>query len=109
MDRDGCLDAAEFSIAMHLVHLALEGTYPPPTLPPPLAHCVEMVTEPKLPEMEDKHVIKCQTAFIAFKADIATGTLGSEEGGREEEREGGGREEGGREGRMCVIGALYSL
>lgn len=88
VDDDGGLNAVEFSIAMHLVYLALEGTPPPLTLPPPLAECVEVVTRARLPPVEDKHLLKCQTAFIAFKADIAQGTLGSEEQGeREGERE----------------------
>lgn len=77
VDGDGCLNAVEFSVAMHLVYLALEGIQPPLTLPPPLAECVEVVTRARLPPVEDKHVLKCQTAFIAFKADIAHGTLGS--------------------------------
>ena len=79
-DKDGRLNAAEFSVAMHLVDLALKGVPPPPSLPPPLRSCVEGVVRGRLPAMDDDHVIKCQSAFLAFKSDIATGTLGSELG-----------------------------
>ena len=77
-DGDGKLNAAEFAVAMHLVQLALEGIPPPSTLPAPLRECVEMLVGGVLPVMEDRHVLKCQTAFIAFKACIATGALGGE-------------------------------
>lgn len=79
VDSDGCLNEVEFSIAMHLVDLALQMTPPPASLPPPLAECVEVVMGCGLPPIEDKHLVKCQNAFVAFKADIARGTLGSEE------------------------------
>ena len=62
-------------MAMHLVHWALDGVVPPPILPPPLADCVEMMVNGSLPVMEDKHILKCQMAFLAFNASIATGTL----------------------------------
>ena len=78
IDRDGRLSMVEFAVAMHLVRLALDGVSPPSSLPPPLLVCVRQVVESQLPLIEDKHVLKCQTAFSAFKADIATGVLGSE-------------------------------
>ena len=75
-DMDGGLNAAEFSVAMCLVHRALNGVAPPPLLPPPLAESIETLLSGTLPPMDDRHVLKCQTAFAAFKACIVTGRLG---------------------------------
>ncbi|CAI7990209.1 Reticulocyte-binding protein 2 homolog a [Geodia barretti] len=75
---DGGLNAAEFSVAMCLVHRALNGVAPPPLLPPPLAESIETLLSGTLPPMDDRHVLKCQTAFAAFKACIVTGRLGLE-------------------------------
>lgn len=77
IDSDGRLNSAEFSVAMHLVRLILEGIPLPPTLPPILEDCVRALLSCSLPAIEDDHVVKCQTAFTAFKVSIATGTLGS--------------------------------
>jgi hypothetical protein len=77
-DMDGGLNAAEFSVAMCLVRRALDGVAPPPLLPPPLAESIETLLSGTLPPMDDRHVLKCQTAFAAFKACIVTGRLGLE-------------------------------
>lgn len=77
-DRDigGRLNPAEFAVALFLVQRALEGVAPPPVLPGPLVETMEAVLSGSLPVMDDRHVVKCQTAFAAFKACIVTGTLG---------------------------------
>ena len=73
---DGGLNPAEFSVAMCLVQRALDGVPPPPLLPPPLTESIDTILSGALPPMDDRHVLKCQTAFTAFKSSIVTGRLG---------------------------------
>ena len=106
-DGDGKLNPAEFSVAMCLIRQAVEGVVPPPTLPGPLLLVLDTLVGGALPAMEDRHVVKCQKAFAAFKVCIVTGRLGREsererEGEREREREREGGGEGGGRSVRCV-------
>ena len=78
IDRDGSLDAAEFSIAMHLVQRYLQGFPLPASLPPPLLHCYHVALRPHLPIANEEHVLKCKKVFEAFHKDLAKGVLSGE-------------------------------
>ena len=66
---------------MHLLKWALKGVPPPPTLPAPLATCIQLAVNPQLPVADDKHMQKCRSAFGAFHENIGKGVLGGEGGG----------------------------
>lgn len=75
INRDGCLDAAEFAVAMHLVQRYLQGFSLPPTLPLPLADCYHVSLKPHLPTATEKHVFKCKRVFEGFHQDLVRGIL----------------------------------
>ena len=75
INQDGCLDAAEFAVAMHLVQRYLQGFSLPPTLPLPLEDCYHVSLKPHLPAATQKHVLKCKRIFEAFNQDLARGAL----------------------------------
>ena len=77
-DGDGKLNPAEFSVAMCLLRGVLEGAELPSELAPPLCEALGQFLEGQLPAMEERHVVKCKTAFTAFKTCIVTGKLACE-------------------------------
>lgn len=78
VDGDGCLDAAEFALAMHLVQHYMQGVSLPPSLPFPLVQCHEVVLRPHLPVASWEHVMKCKKVFEAFHKDLVKGVLSGE-------------------------------
>ena len=75
VDADGCLDAAEFSLAMHLIQYYLRGCPLPTSLPPPLLQCYQVALKPHLPPATKEHVLKCKKVFEAFHKDLVKGVL----------------------------------
>lgn len=78
VDGDGCLSAAEFCVAMHLVRMASADLPLPSTLPPSLLSCLQQVLLPTLPVVTTGHIHKCQNAFAAFQTntEVLEGGLG---------------------------------
>ena len=78
VDLDGQLSAAEFTVAMHLIHATMKGRLLPPTLPQALVNFLDSVTHPKLPPPADNHLQKCRSAFVSFQTNNGRGVLGAE-------------------------------
>ena len=76
MDQDGQLSAAEFAVAMHLIHATIKGIQLPSSLPQALVDFLEAVTHPKLPPPADNHLQKCRSAFVSFQTNNGRGVLG---------------------------------
>ena len=76
IDQDGCLNSAEFPLAMYLIQQSLRGIPLPLYLPQQLHSVYAQVVNPQLPVATDAHLGKCKKAFEAFRQNIGKGVLG---------------------------------
>ncbi len=79
LDQDGCLNAAEFAVAMHLIRVVLRDHTPlPATCPAPIQGLVKQSLYPQLPVATQAHLDKCRKAFGAFFENVGHGVLGGQ-------------------------------
>ena len=79
VDLDGQLSAAEYTVAMRLVHALISGRSLPATLPQALVNFLEAVTHAKLAPPADNHLQKCRSAFVSFQTNNGKGVLGGKQ------------------------------
>jgi len=75
LDCDGCLDGAEFCVAMCLIHHWLSGAHLPTSLPPPLFTFYHQAKWPRLPPASEEHVLKCKKVFEVFQKNVKSGKM----------------------------------
>ncbi len=79
LDQDGCLNAAEFAVAMHLIRVVLRDHTPlPATCPAPIQGLVKQCMYPQLPVATQAHLDKCRKAFGAFFENVGHGVMGGQ-------------------------------